>query len=114
MEQTGFLVTGHEKVNQLISNAIWGLKSNFLDMPTDCPQRDGGLGWTGELKCLRLRLLFLWIQSFLSEIFLGYENDQLLREEPLHIFSQYNWRNGRIFCLGRCATLFGYPFYGIW
>ena len=48
MDQTGFIHTGNEKINQLFSNSLWGLKSNFLDMPTDCPQRDERLGWTGD------------------------------------------------------------------
>ncbi len=50
LEQTGFLKTGNEKVNQLISNCLWGQKSNFLDMPTDCPQRDERLGWTADAQ----------------------------------------------------------------
>ena len=48
MDQTGFIHTGNAKINQLFSNSLWGLKSNFLDMPTDCPQRDERLGWTGD------------------------------------------------------------------
>ncbi|MDQ0613996.1 alpha-L-rhamnosidase [Microbacterium sp. W4I4] len=36
-------------VNQLVHNSIWGQKGNFLDVPTDCPQRDERLGWTGDL-----------------------------------------------------------------
>ena len=48
MEQTGFLTTGNEKINRLHENTLWGLKSNFLDMPTDCPQRDERLGWSGD------------------------------------------------------------------
>ena len=50
MEQTGFIRTGNEKINRLFSNSLWGLKSNFLDMPTDCPQRDERLGWTGDAQ----------------------------------------------------------------
>ena len=50
MDQTGFIHTGNEKINQLFSNSLWGLKSNFLDMPTDCPQRDERLGWTGDAQ----------------------------------------------------------------
>lgn len=50
MERTGFLVTGNAKINRLHENALWGLKSNFLDMPTDCPQRDERLGWTGDTQ----------------------------------------------------------------
>ena len=50
MDQTGCIHTGNEKINQLFSNSLWGLKSNFLDMPTDCPQRDERLGWTGDAQ----------------------------------------------------------------
>ena len=50
MEQTGKVTTGFPLVNRLIENARWGLKSNFLDVPTDCPQRDERLGWTGDAQ----------------------------------------------------------------
>lgn len=50
MEQTGFIHTGNEKINRLFQNSLWGLKSNSVDMPTDCPQRDEKLGWTGETQ----------------------------------------------------------------
>ena len=48
LKRTGFMETGHTKINQLISNCLWGQRSNFLDVPTDCPQRDERLGWTGD------------------------------------------------------------------
>ena len=48
MKRIGFLTTGNEKINRLHENTVWGLKSNFLDMPTDCPQRDERLGWCGD------------------------------------------------------------------
>ncbi|MBP5332128.1 MAG: family 78 glycoside hydrolase catalytic domain, partial [Lachnospiraceae bacterium] len=50
LKQTGFIRTGHEKINQLISNVLWGQRDNFLDVPTDCPQRDERLGWTGDAQ----------------------------------------------------------------
>ena len=50
MERTGYLTTGHKKVNRLMENGLWGLRSNFVDMPTDCPQRDERLGWTGDAQ----------------------------------------------------------------
>lgn len=50
MDQIGFIKTGNPKINQLFSNSLWGLKSNFVDMPTDCPQRDERLGWTGDAQ----------------------------------------------------------------
>lgn len=46
----GTLSTGHTLINQLISNTVWGQKSNFLDVPTDCPQRDERMGWTGDTQ----------------------------------------------------------------
>lgn len=50
MEQTGYFHCSNQDLNQLWSNIIWGLKSNFFDIPTDCPQRDERLGWTGDAQ----------------------------------------------------------------
>ena len=50
MKRTGSFVCGNEKINQLYHNIIWGQKSNYLDVPTDCPQRDERLGWTGDAQ----------------------------------------------------------------
>ncbi len=46
----GFIETDNELVNQLYSNIVWTQRSNFLDIPTDCPQRDERLGWTGDAQ----------------------------------------------------------------
>ena len=37
-------------MNKLFENVIWGQKGNFLDVPTDCPQRDERMGWTGDIQ----------------------------------------------------------------
>jgi alpha-L-rhamnosidase len=50
MKRTGYLSCSHTKLNQLFDNIIWGQKGNFLDIPTDCPQRDERLGWTGDAQ----------------------------------------------------------------
>lgn len=50
MDRTGYIETGHQGVNRLFLNALWGQKSNFIDFPTDCPQRDERLGWTGDAQ----------------------------------------------------------------
>ena len=42
--------TGTTHVNRLFLNALWGQKGNFLDIPTDCPQRDERMGWTGDAQ----------------------------------------------------------------
>ncbi|MDL2250355.1 alpha-L-rhamnosidase [Lachnospiraceae bacterium PF1-21] len=50
MQQTGSFVCDNKLVNQLQSNIIWGQRGNFLDIPTDCPQRNERLGWTGDAQ----------------------------------------------------------------
>ncbi|MFD3275883.1 family 78 glycoside hydrolase catalytic domain [Aquirufa echingensis] len=50
MESTGSFETSNPLLNQLQSNIRWGQKGNFLDVPTDCPQRDERLGWTGDAE----------------------------------------------------------------
>lgn len=50
LERTGWIETDNEKLNRLYENCLWGLKSNFVDMPTDCPQRDERLGWTADAQ----------------------------------------------------------------
>ena len=50
MKRTGTFRCGNEKINQLYHNIVWGQKSNYLDVPTDCPQRDERLGWTGDTE----------------------------------------------------------------
>lgn len=68
LEETGHMETSNEKVNQLIQNTKWSQKDNFLDIPTDCPQRDERLGWTGDA------------QIFLPGGFLSYGNACFLPE----------------------------------
>jgi alpha-L-rhamnosidase len=49
LERTGEFECSNELLNQLHRNVVWGLRGNFLDVPTDCPQRDERLGWTGDI-----------------------------------------------------------------
>lgn len=62
MEMTGQFVCSDPLINQLQSNIIWGLKGNFLDVPTDCPQRDERLGWTGDAQ------MFIGTSAFLANV----------------------------------------------
>lgn len=65
--QKGSMITGHEKVNQLISNTEWGMKSNFVGNPTDCPQRDERMGWTGDAQ------VFCETACYLADTYLFYQ-----------------------------------------
>jgi alpha-L-rhamnosidase len=49
VEQIGSFECENEALNQLQSNITWSAKSNFMDIPTDCPQRDERMGWTGDI-----------------------------------------------------------------
>jgi alpha-L-rhamnosidase len=50
LAQTGSFETSDSLLNRLQQNIVWGQRSNFLDVPTDCPQRDERLGWTGDAQ----------------------------------------------------------------
>ena len=58
LEKTGNFHCSNEKVNRLQSNISWGMRDNFFDIPTDCPQRDERLGWTGDAQ------VFSWTAAF--------------------------------------------------
>lgn len=75
-EDTGHFETSDVNINQLQSNILWGLRGNFLDIPTDCPQRAERLGWTGDAQVFAPTALFnsdlhafwsAWLQSMREE-----------------------------------------------
>ncbi|KMT67090.1 rhamnosidase [Catenovulum maritimum] len=64
--------SSHKKLNKLAENVVWGLRGNFLDIPTDCPQRDERLGWTGDAQVFAAPSMYMadvygfwaaWMQS---------------------------------------------------
>lgn len=52
IDQIGTIETDDPRVNRLFENALWGQYDNFLDVPTDCPQRDERLGWSGDASAI--------------------------------------------------------------
>lgn len=50
LPRTGFFECSEPLVNKLVENTVWGQRGNFLDVPTDCPQRDERAGWTGDAQ----------------------------------------------------------------
>ncbi len=58
MPQTSHFETSNVMLNQLQSNILWGQRGNFLDVPTDCPQRDERLGWTGDAQVFARTALY--------------------------------------------------------
>ncbi len=60
MKRAGWLKSGDEMLNRLFSNIVWGQRGNFLDVPTDCPQRDERLGWTGDAQVFAKTACYLY------------------------------------------------------
>jgi alpha-L-rhamnosidase len=68
MKPTGNLATSNALLNQLQHNIQWGQKGNFLDVPTDCPQRDERLGWTGDAQVFSRTASFnMDVKNFFSK-----------------------------------------------
>jgi len=66
LRRTGEFECSDEMLNQLHRNVVWGLRGNVLDVPTDCPQRDERLGWTGDLAVFAATAAFLYdVEAFL-------------------------------------------------
>ncbi|MCM1539610.1 MAG: glycoside hydrolase family 78 protein, partial [bacterium] len=58
MEQTGFFTCGNEEVNRLFQNALWSMKGNFVDVPTDCPTREKS-GYSGDCQVFAHTAMYL-------------------------------------------------------
>lgn len=60
MERIGWFDTSNEMVNKLSENTVWALRSNFMSIPTDCPQRDERVGWTADIAVFSPTALYLY------------------------------------------------------
>lgn len=68
LRRTGSFECSDPLLNQLHRNVVWGTKGNFLDLPTDCPQRNERLGWTGDIAAFAPSAAFLFdVNAFLSD-----------------------------------------------
>ena len=68
MERTGSFTCSNPMLNRLHENAVWGMRGNFVDVPTDCPQRDERLGWTGDLQVFAPTAAFLYdVSGFVAD-----------------------------------------------
>ena len=77
LERTGTFECSNGLVNQLHRNIVWGLRGNFLDLPTDCPQRDERLGWTGDIGVFTPTAAFLYdVKGFLQDWLLDLAAEQ--------------------------------------
>jgi alpha-L-rhamnosidase len=67
LRRTGWFDSSHPLLNRFHENVVWSMRGNFLDVPTDCPQRDERLGWTGDIQVFSPTASFLFDSAgFLS------------------------------------------------
>lgn len=86
MPQTGHFTSSDSLINQLQHNIEWGLRGNFLDVPTDCPQRDERLGWTGDAEVFSRTASFIRdVNSFFDKWMKDVAADQLEDGRVAHV-----------------------------
>lgn len=73
MARTGWFESSDPLLNRLHENIVWSMRGNFLDLPTDCPQRDERLGWTGDIQVFAPTAAFLFdcsgmLSSWLTDL----------------------------------------------
>ena len=67
-ERIGTFTCSNDLLNRLHDNALWGMRGNFVGVPTDCPQRDERLGWTGDLQVFAPTAAFLYdVGGFIAD-----------------------------------------------
>jgi alpha-L-rhamnosidase len=86
MKETGTFTTSNALINRLQHNILWGQKGNFLDVPTDCPQRDERLGWTGDAQVFSRTASFnMDVNSFFDKWMKDVAADQLPNGSVPHV-----------------------------
>jgi alpha-L-rhamnosidase len=80
LRRTGWFTSSSALLNRLHENVVWGMRGNFVDVPTDCPQRDERLGWTGDIQVFSPTANFLFdsagfLTSWLADLAAEQEPD---------------------------------------
>jgi alpha-L-rhamnosidase len=95
MQSTGTFETSDPLINQLQSNIRWGQRGNFLDIPTDCPQRDERVGWTGDAQVFSQTAAFNYnVAPFFTKWLADLAVDQLSNGEVPNVIPDM-WNNNR-------------------
>src|SRR5207302_34054 len=73
LRRTGWFESSHPHLDRFHENVVWSMRGNFVDVPTDCPQRDERLGWTGDIQVFAPTASFLFdtsgfLQSWLADV----------------------------------------------
>lgn len=107
LEPTGRFRCSDELVNQLQHNILWGQKGNFLDIPTDCPQRDERLGWTGDAQVFIRTAAFNmnvvpFFEKWLKDLAADQEADgrvpHVIPDVPIAGYGSAAWGDAAVIC----------------
>jgi alpha-L-rhamnosidase len=107
MERTGWFECSDETVNRLHENIVWSMRGNFLDVPTDCPQRNERLGWTGDINVFSPTASFLYdadgfLASWLADLAVEQYDDGVV---PFVIPDAIGARSVATACWGDAAVI---------
>ncbi|WP_404195768.1 family 78 glycoside hydrolase catalytic domain [Streptomyces tauricus] len=84
LRRTGWFSCSDSSLNRLHENVVWGMRGNFVDVPTDCPQRDERLGWTGDVQVFAPTAGFLYdVRDFLRSWLRDLAADQSADEQGI-------------------------------
>ena len=113
IKRTGNFECSDERINKLFSNIIWSQKDNFLDIPTDCPQRDERLGWTGDAQVFAKTASYNFdVERFFTKWLADLRADQNpWGSVPAVIPSNNRWDNTSSAAWGDAATVCPWQMY---
>lgn len=118
MKRTGYINSSNPLLNRLFDNVIWGQKGNFLDIPTDCPQRDERYGWTGDAQVfIRTACLNFdtekFFEKWLADMAAGQEEDgKIGRVVPNvynDVYASAAWEDAATICPWTLYLAYGNP-----
>jgi alpha-L-rhamnosidase len=98
MEPTGFFNCSNPLLNKLHENIIWSMRGNFLSIPTDCPQRDERLGWTGDINAFARTANFIYntagfLRGWLKDAYKEQVANNCTPVAPSPLLPFYSFRN---------------------
>lgn len=112
MKRTGYFESSDPLLNRLYENIIWGQRGNFLDVPTDCPQRDERLGWTGDAQVFsRVASMNYDVSTFFRKWLNDVAADQKENGEITHVIPTITWTAGGSAAWGDAATICPWQMY---
>lgn len=112
MKRTGTFSCSDSLINQLQSNIQWSQRDNFLDIPTDCPQRDERVGWTGDAQVFSMTAAFNFdVAAFYTKWLRDLAADQLPNGMVLHVIPDMLHGKGGATAWGDAAVIIPWTVY---